>query len=175
MSGKTSCCKWQKLNSNWHQQRVLVGYWKVSGWFSGMIFIEPGAQMMLSGWQSFLPSWLWSHCWLHSHSPLGSSLGSHPPWRILAEKTVPFSNTSPMSPGFTVIGSSWVTVHSWWVRRWSYVPHLGPERSLTQSKIHRVESRGKVHQRNFRMSWPRGRANLWWVTKTVTVAYGCLR
>lgn len=42
---------------------------------------------------SFLPSRLCSHCWLHFHSPLGSSLGSHPPRCLPAEKTAPFFNT----------------------------------------------------------------------------------
>lgn len=42
--------------------------------------------------ESFLPSRLCSHCWLHFHSPLGSSLGSHPPRCLPAKKTAPFFN-----------------------------------------------------------------------------------
>lgn len=45
---------------------------------------------------------------------------------------------TPVSPGITLM------VHSWSVRHCSCVPPLGPERSPTQSTIHRVESQRKA-------------------------------
>ena len=102
--------------------------------------------------ESFLPSRLCSHCWLHFHSPLGSSLGSHPPRCLPAKKTAAFFN--PCDSWNHTDGSTWVTVHSRSARHCSCVPPLGPERSPTQPIIHGVESEKRFTRWNSGCSDP---------------------
>lgn len=119
-------------------KEFLVCYWKVSGWFSGMTRAwNPNGVIRMTASFPLGPALTV----VHSRSPLGIWVPILP--GVFQPRRQCHFLTSFMSPGITLIGSTWVTVHSWLVRHCSYVPPLGPEGSPTQSTIRRVESQRK--------------------------------
>lgn len=135
---------------------------------------EPGTQMVLPGWQFPYLSALLSLLASFSFST----------WQLSRFLSSPLSSSREDSTIFKP--PSWVLESHWLDQLGSlstpdqscvvHMCHLwGQKGALPNPQPTGLSHREKIHQRKFRMFWPGGRANVWWVTKQSPAAYGCLR